>query len=273
MTDGGFQQVSFVNSINTVKGGTHVTHVSEQLVEVILKTVKGKNRGGIDIKPNHVRNHLWVFINCLIENPAFDSQTKETLTTKQTKFGSVCELPEAMVKKVMKSGVVELILDWVRAKQNVDMRKALKGGPKNAVRILGVPKLEDANDAGTKNSEDCTLILTEGDSAKALAVAGLSVVGRDKYGVFPLRGKVLNVRDANYKQVTGNAKIQNLMKIMGLDMKREYSSQKGLRYGSIMIMTDQGYDGSHIKGLLINLIQHWWPTLFQLDGFLKEFVT
>ena len=69
----------------------------------------------------------------------------------------------------------------------------------------GVPKLDDANDAGTKHSLDCTLILTEGDSAKTLAVSGLSVVGRDKYGVFPLRGKLLNVRDASHKQVGGSS--------------------------------------------------------------------
>lgn len=68
-------------------------------------------------------------------------------------------------------------------------------------KLKGIPKLDDANDAGTKNSKDCTLILTEGDSAKTLAVAGLGVVGRDKYGVFPLRGKLLNVREATHKQV------------------------------------------------------------------------
>ena len=62
-------------------------------------------------------------------------------------------------------------------------------------------KLEDANDAGSKNSLDCTLILTEGDSAKTLAVSGLGIVGRDRYGVFPLRGKLLNVREASHKQV------------------------------------------------------------------------
>lgn len=67
--------------------------------------------------------------------------------------------------------------------------------------MKGIPKLDDANDAGTRNSRDCTLILTEGDSAKSLAVAGLGVVGRDKYGVFPLKGKVLNVREATHKQV------------------------------------------------------------------------
>eukprot|EP00930_Biecheleria_cincta_P009214 TRINITY_DN11090_c0_g1_i1.p1 TRINITY_DN11090_c0_g1~~TRINITY_DN11090_c0_g1_i1.p1 ORF type:complete len:1408 (+),score=413.95 TRINITY_DN11090_c0_g1_i1:74-4297(+) len=273
ISDGSFQQVSFVNSINTIKGGTHVTHVTDQLIEAILKVVKSKNRGGIEIKPQHVKNHLFVFVNSLIENPAFDSQTKESLTSKQSKFGSTCDLPDAMIKKVMKSGVVDMILDWAKAKQKVDMGRQLKGGTKNQTRVSGVPKLEDANDAGGKNAHECTLILTEGDSAKSLAVAGLSVVGRDKYGVFPLKGKVLNVRDANFKQVTGNTEIQNLLKIMGLDIKREYEHVRGLRYGSIMLMTDQDHDGSHIKGLLINLVQHWWPSLTRMDGFLKEFVT
>eukprot|EP00931_Biecheleriopsis_adriatica_P084090 TRINITY_DN5779_c0_g1_i2.p1 TRINITY_DN5779_c0_g1~~TRINITY_DN5779_c0_g1_i2.p1 ORF type:complete len:1439 (-),score=388.65 TRINITY_DN5779_c0_g1_i2:164-4435(-) len=272
LSDGNFNQVSFVNSINTIKGGTHVAHVSDQVVEAVLKVVKGKNRGGIDIKPAHVRQHLWVFINCLIENPAFDSQTKESLTTKQSKFGSSCELSEKIIKQVMKSGIVETILDWVRAKQKVDMSKQLRAG-KNTGRVHGIPKLEDANDAGGRNSQDCTLILTEGDSAKSLAVAGLSVVGRDKFGVFPLKGKVLNVRDANFKQVTGNAEISNLLQIIGLDLKRQYDTTAGLRYGSIMLMTDQDHDGSHIKGLLINLVHYWWPSLAKMNGFLKEFIT
>lgn len=273
ISDNGFQQCSFVNSINSIKGGTHVAHITDQLVEAILKVVKSKNKGGIEIKPQHVKNHLFVFVNALIENPAFDSQTKEALTTKQSKFGSTCELPEKLLKQVLKSGVVDAVLDWARAKQKVDMGRQLKGGTKNLLRVTGIPKLEDANDAGGKDSQGCTLILTEGDSAKALAVAGLSIVGRDRYGVFPLKGKVLNVRDANFKQVTENKEIQALLKIVGLDIKREYDSTKGLRYGSISLMTDQDHDGSHIKGLLINLVHHWWPGLLQLDGFLKEFVT
>jgi DNA topoisomerase-2 len=271
--DGSFTQCSYVNSICTIKGGTHVAHVTDQLVEAIAKVVKSKNRGGIEIKPNHIKGHLWIFVNALIENPAFDSQTKETLTTKQSKFGSTCDMSDALMKKVLKSGIVETILEWAKQKQKVDIAKHLRGGTKNTTRVLGIPKLEDANDAGTKSGHECTLILTEGDSAKSLAVAGLSIVGRDKYGVFPLRGKLLNVRDANFKQVTQNAEIQNLLKIVGLDLKCEYNSTKQLRYGAIMIMTDQDYDGSHIKGLLLNLVHHWWPSLFQMDGFLKEFVT
>lgn len=91
--------------------------------------------------------------------------------------------------------------------------------------MLGVPKLEDANDAGklfshilplwliafhylgTRNGEHCTLIITEGDSAKALAMSGIEVVGRDRYGVFPLKGKMLNVRDSNSKTITDNVEI------------------------------------------------------------------
>ncbi|OLP86475.1 DNA topoisomerase 2-beta [Symbiodinium microadriaticum] len=278
LTETGFHQVSFVNSICTIRGGTHVTHVSDQVVEAILEKVrlqsKEKMKGGVDVRPHHVKNHLWIFIKCLVENPAFDSQTKETLMTKQSKFGSRCELSEKFLSEVATCGVVDLILMAAMAKSKVDLGKKLKANTSRVARLTGVPKLEDANDAGGKLSSECTLILTEGDSAKALAVAGLSVIGRDRWGVFPLRGKVLNVRDATLKQMMANEEIQNLIKIIGLDLNREYDSElKGLRYGSIMIMADQDSDGSHIKGLLINLIHAWWPSLARLPGFLKEFFT
>ena len=107
-------------------------------------------------------------------------------------------------------------------------------------RILGITKLADANNAGTKqHAENCTLILTEGDSAKALAIAGLGVVGRDNFGVFPLRGKLLNVRDAKHDQIMKNEELQNIKKIMGLQHNKEYSNIASLRYGRLMIMTDQ----------------------------------
>lgn len=105
--------------------------------------------------------------------------------------------------------------------------------------ITGLVKLEDANNAGTKNGSKCTLILTEGDSAKALAVSGLSVVGRDNYGVFPLRGKLLNVREATGKALLENAEIQAIKQIMGLQQGKVYQNTDSLRYGSLMIMADQ----------------------------------
>ena len=112
------------------------------------------------------------------------------------------------------------------------------------------------------------MILTEGDSAKATAVAGLGVVGRDAFGVFPLRGKLLNVRTGTPAMVSGNAEIQNVCRILGLNiplamLDKDFKLadrdpndfkeatievlRKKMRYGSVTIMTDQDYDGSHIK--------------------------
>lgn len=117
------------------------------------------------------------------------------------------------------------------------------------------------------------MILTEGDSAKTTATSGVAVVGRDHYGLFPLRGKLLNVREATHKQIIENQELKYLTQILGLQHGKDYSSTKGLRYGHIMIMTDQDVDGSHIKGLLINFIHHFWPSLLKVPGFLTEFIT
>jgi DNA topoisomerase-2 len=125
--------------------------------------------------------------------------------------------------------------------------------------------LDDANWAGTRKSEEAILILTEGDSAKSMAISGLSVVGRDKYGVFPLKGKVMNVKDASKEMIMKNAEITNIKKILGLETGKDYKDTKSLRYGKIMIMTDQDHDGSHIKGLVLNIFQSMWPSLLKLN--------
>ncbi|TPX41187.1 hypothetical protein SeMB42_g05685 [Synchytrium endobioticum] len=268
LSDGQFQQVSFVNNICTSKGGFHVNHVVDQIIKEIAETVEKKSKS--KIKPQQIKNHLWIFVNCLIENPSFDSQTKENMTARVATFGSKCVLSENFMKKMLKSGIVDNIMTFAKAKQNLQLKKT--DGHKTS-RISGIPKLDDANNAGTKNGRNCTLILTEGDSAKALAVSGLSVIGRDSYGVFPLRGKLLNVRDATHKQLMDNAEISSLKKILGLQHNKEYKTVDGLRYGHLMLMTDQDHDGSHIKGLLINFLDHHWPSLLKIPGFLLEFIT
>ncbi|XP_051850514.1 DNA topoisomerase 2-alpha [Antechinus flavipes] len=273
MSEKGFQQISFVNSIATSKGGRHVDYVADQIISRLIDVVKKKNKGGVAVKAHQVKNHMWIFVNALIENPTFDSQTKENMTLQAKSFGSKCELSEKFIKAAIGCGIVESILNWVKFKAQVQLNKKCSAVKHN--RIKGIPKLDDANDAGSKNSTDCTLILTEGDSAKTLAVSGLGVVGRDKYGVFPLRGKILNVREASHKQIMENAEINNIIKIVGLQYKKNYEdadSLKSLRYGKIMIMTDQDQDGSHIKGLLINFIHHNWPSLLR-HCFLEEFIT
>lgn len=272
LSDRGFQQVSFVNSIATTKGGRHVDYVTDMIVKQMIEVLKKKNKGGVQIKPFQVKNHMWVFVNCLIVNPTFDSQTKENMTLQAKSFGSKCALSEKFITSVSKSGIVESVLSWAKFKAQNQLDKT---SGKKMSKLKGIPKLEDANEAGTKTAHKCTLILTEGDSAKSLAVSGLGVIGRDHYGVFPLRGKLLNVREATHKQILENAEINNLIKIIGLQYKKKYTSEdelKSLRYGKVMIMTDQDQDGSHIKGLIINFIHHNWPDLLKLN-FLEEFIT
>ena len=176
-----FQQISFVNSIATTKGGGHVNYMADQVAKKLQAVVKKKNKGGGEIKPAQIKNHLAIFVNCLVENPTFDSQTKENMTVRPSTFSKV-KLSDKFLKAVEKSGVVDSVLSYAKYRQNQALKR--KGGTKKT-KLTGITKLDDANDAGTVRSRDCTLILTEGDSAKSLAVSGLSVVGRDCYGVFP----------------------------------------------------------------------------------------
>lgn len=269
ISDGTFQQVSFVNSISTTKGGTHVNYIADQITARLMGVVKKKNKGQ-EVKQHQIKGHLAVYVNALIVNPAFDSQTKENLTTKHQAFGSTCVVSDKLLRQIEKSGIVDNILSWAKFKQNAELKK--KSGSKRS-KLTGITKLDDANFAGTTKSKDCTLILTEGDSAKALAISGLGVVGRDYYGVFPLKGKLLNVREAAHAQMMKNEEVQNIVKILGLSFGRVYDDISTLRYGHLMIMTDQDHDGSHIKGLLINFIHHFWPSLLKIDGFLQQFIT
>jgi len=269
-----FEQISFVNSICTSKGGQHCNFIADQISKSLAGNTKIKKagKGGKEIKPAQIKNQLCVFVNCLIENPAFDSQTKENLTTRSKDFGSKPKLSEAFFKKVGKSAIVEAIV----AMSNFKANQALKNtGGKKKLKLTGISKLDDANHAGGAKSPDCTLILTEGDSAKSLAMSGLSVIGRDYYGVFPLKGKLLNVRDNGERIVVKNEEIKNIVEIMGLKFGTKYDADniKTLRYGHLMIMADQDFDGSHIKGLVINFIHRFWPELLDVKGFLQQFIT
>ena len=269
VSDGSFQQVSFVNSIATSSGGSHVNFIADQICDKLEEIVNKKNKGGYKLKKAQIRNHIFLFVNCLIVNPAFTSQTKEQLTTKPSAFGSKPQVSEKFLKDIAKTEAVNNIIHF--AQQKAD--KVLSKSDGNRRQRMNNSKLTDANKAGTKDGYKCTLILTEGDSASGLALAGRAVVNPDYFGVFPLRGKLLNVRDASLDQISKNQEIQNIKKFMGLQHKKDYQDTKSLRYGHLMIMTDQDHDGSHIKGLLINFLQVQFPSLLKLPGFLMEFIT
>jgi len=289
---GSFEAVSFVNGMVTTRGGTHVNAIVQQITKRIQEKVEKIDAElGQLVSQGLIRRHLFVSVDALIENPTFDSQMKEYLTSSPSNFGSSYTLPEKFLAKILQDqedggpGIVEEILRVAEGRQQASLLKVV-GGKKTRRQLLSIPKLEDAHQAGTNSGWDCTLILTEGDSAKALAVAGFEVIGRERYGVFPLRGKFLNVREASVAQLAQNEEVKALCSIMGMDFDKEYDTvaeRQELRYGHVMLMTDQDtgawlmrltevdpvfahflfvfLDGSHIKGLIINFFRHFWPKL------------
>ena len=266
--DSSFEQVSFVNGISTTKGGTHVDHVASVVSAGVIAELSKK----IQLKPQQVKNAFWIFVRATLENPTFSSQVKSECTSKVTEFGSKFQPPsKAYYKNVLKTGIQEELMLLSKFKEMKMLAKSDASNVRKS-KITGIPKLDDANKAGTQQSGKCTLILTEGDSAKTLAVAGLSVVGRDHYGVFPLRGKCKNVRDAPVSALTANKEFADLKKILGLQQGKVYTSVNDLRYARLMIMTDADADGSHIKGLILNMIHAFWPSLLDI-GFIVSLVT
>ena len=262
-----FTQVSFVNGVYTSKGGKHVEYILNQIVKKISEHIKKKKK--ITVKPMTIKEQLMIFVNCVIENPSFDSQTKDYMNTPVSRFGSKCEVSDKVINKLIKLGVVDSAISLTEIK---DKKSAKKTDGRKTRNIRGIPKLIDANKAGTVKSQDCTLILCEGDSAKAGIVSGLSKEDRNIFGVFPLKGKLMNTLDASQKKINDNAEITNIKKILGLETNKSYSEleirKKSLRYGKVLIMTDQDLDGAHIKGLCINMFQSQWKDLVKVPNFI-----
>jgi DNA topoisomerase-2 len=265
--------ISFVNGIYTNRGGKHVDYIMDLLTDKLKKYV------GPEFTKKLLYDYVTLCLRCNIVNPTFNSQTKEELNTIISKFGtlgadSTCIISDSFWQEVKASGLIEQLKTLVSL-TNQNILSKIKGS--KVSRIKNIPKLDDANFAGTKKSNECTLILTEGDSAKATAISGISAIpnGRNYYGVYPLRGKLLNVREASTSQIANNNEITELKKIMALKPGTTYSKDNinELRYGSIMIMTDADEDGSHIKGLIINFIDYFFPSLLEIPDFLKILVT
>jgi len=262
-----FIQVSFVNGIHTAKGGKHVEYILNQITRKLVEFIEKKKK--IKVNANNIKEQLILFLRCDIENPAFDSQTKDFMSTPSSKFGSKCEVTDKFIEKVAKMGVMDTAVQLSEIKDN---KAAKKSDGVKSKTVRGIPKLTDANWAGTEKSKDCIIIFCEGDSAKAGIISGLSSDDRNSIGVYPMKGKILNVRGENIKKISENKEITEIKKILGLESGKKYESMddvyKHLRYGKILFMTDQDLDGSHIKGLGINLFQSEWPSLANIPGFI-----
>lgn len=262
-----FEQISIINGISTYDGGTHVNFITGQIVTAITELLQKKYKKG-KINPNDIKRNLFLFLNCKIPNPAFTSQTKETLITKIV--GDIAKdviVSDSFIKKIMNSDILQNIINYIEAKELAQLKKENKKNSK-----VKIKKLDDANKAGTDESSKCLLHIAEGDSASSMLIAGFSEVSRDYFGVIALKGKPLNVRNANLTQIKDNEEIKNIIMALGLEYGKKYEDLSELRYGKVVFTTDQDVDGFHIKGLLINLISNYWPELLKLD-FIYEFIT
>ena len=263
-----FIQVSFVNGICTFKGGKHVEYITGQITRKLCDYIEKKKK--IKVNANSIKEQLILFLRCDVENPSFDSQTKDFMNTPSVKFGSSCSVSDAFIEKVAKMGVMDLACSLTEAKEN-KLAKKTDGSKTKTIR--GINNFIDANLSGTVQSKDCVLILCEGLSAMSGIVSGLSSDDRNTIGIYPLKGKLLNVRGEQIKKIAENKEITDIKKILGLETGREYKSiqdvNQHLRYGKIMYMTDQDLDGSHIKGLCINLFHSEWASLIKIPGFLS----
>lgn len=262
-----FSQVSFVNGIHTGKGGKHVDYIVGQITRKLVAFIEKKKK--VTVNASAIKEQIIVFVRCDVVNPAFDSQTKDYMNTPSAKFGSTCNVDDKIIEKIAKLGIMDIACAISQIK---DTKAAKKTDGVKTKNIRGIPKLIDANWAGTPKSSECMLILCEGDSAKAGIVSGLSSEDRNMIGVYPMKGKIMNVRGETKKKISENTEIADMKKILGLESGRVYSDiddvKRSLRYGKILFMTDQDLDGSHIKGLCLNLFQTEWASLSQMPQFI-----
>lgn len=256
-TDDEFKHISFVNGVDTYNGGTHVDYVANQITNALREYIKKKHK--IDVKPNNIRQQLLLFINAKINAPIFTSQTKEFMSSDVKDFGTEYKVSDKFINKLIKSEVVQKILDWAesqqRQKELAELRKLNKQTQKNNA-LKRIVKFDDAT---SKKREECVLCLTEGDSASKTI---LSARDPKTVGVFPLRGKPLNVRDVEIKRLSSNDEFANIMAIIGLKLGHNVK-ESDLRFGKIILAADYDPDGNHICGLIINMFQQFWPELLK----------
>ena len=247
---------SYVNYICTQDGGTHVNYIVSQLSNAI----KSKSNASI-------KDKLFICMSTIVENPKFTSQAKDALSTTQKELTNLCVLPKKFLNDFVKNTpIIDILEGKAIAKSNRETRN------KN---IASIPKAKDAVYAGTSKRAETRLILTEGDSALTTAVRGVEHIkgGINYFGMFPLRGKSLNVRQNPRDKYLQNEELNNIKVLLGLEDGKTYTDVKQLRYGGVILMTDADTDGAHIKSLIINFFDVKFPSLLKIDGFIREFIT
>lgn len=252
--------ISFVNGICTTDGGIHVDTFSNALYKPILEKINKKD-GTLTLRD--VKNHFTLFVNSTLDKPAFTSQEKTKLSYPAP---SLAEIPSKVLNAMMKWPVIDDIRATLKEKDLGTLKKVEK--KRGYKKIDG---LDPANHAGSKYSSECGLILCEGLSAKTFAVLGIDVgafgkKGRDWWGILPLRGKVLNARNASAQTLSKNKEIVDLIQTLNIRSGVDYTDDKNfnsLDYGFVLILTDQDVDGNHIASLIMNFFHAVFPSILK----------
>lgn len=263
------QIISFVNGMNTTKGGVHVEAFLDKIIVAIVEKVNSKEKKTKKINKSDVKPHLSIFLSCSISKPEFDNQSKETLQKPKPKIPKDSNLEEEG-KKMLKWEIFDRLKATLNSKNYKDVSKT--DGKKKM--FISHVNLEDARYAGSARSNECILFLCEGISASTFVLKGTGDK-RDIYGVFPLKGKPLNVTKSSNYRIYNNTEIQALKTIIGLKQSVDYSKDENrntLRYNHICIAADADVDGTHIRWLLHNLFYEQYNDLIR-GGFVKVLLT
>lgn len=264
--DDTFKQISFVNGINTYEGGTHVDYIVNQVTNSVRDYIKKKHK--IDVKPNNIKQQMFIFVKCSVNAPVFNSQTKETLVSDAKTFDKEYKLANAFLTKIVSSKVVENVIAWAEGEQRKQELAELKKINNQAQKKNAIKKIAKFDDATSKDRSITMCTFTEGDSAcKPI----LSARNPKTTGVFPLKGKLLNVRDVSVKKIAANDEIQNILTILGLKLGHPVDYNE-LRFSKIVCCADMDPDGFHIFGLFLNLFNEFWPELLE-KGYLYRLQT
>lgn len=252
LSENGFQQVSFANSTDTYDGGTHVDYIMNQIISELRAFFTKKHK--VDIKPSELKQHMFLFLDSTVINPSFSSQTKEKLITEVKDFGSTFEVPNKLIQSILKSEIVNSILDWIQQKKNAEENKLQRDLNKK----LGKIKVEKLIDAKGKDRWKYSIGLFEGDSAIS---AFRKYRDPQTMGAFALKGKFVNVSEMTNQKLVQNDEVVNLMAAVGLKLGQTIDL-KSLRYGRILFYVDADVDGNSIAGLLLNFFYKYWPDMF-----------
>lgn len=252
-SDTEFQQMSFVNGAYTSRGGTHVDYATNKIIEHIRAFLKKKHK--LEVKPIDIKSRMFLLLSIRMSNPQFDSQTKERLMSANN-FKSLIDelLTEKFLNTILKNDeiilpIVETYKLKMQAKENIDLKKLNQQTKKTRIE-----KYYPAT------KEKKYLVLTEGDSA---CNGLMSILGRDRYSYFPLRGKPLNVLEAKIDKIKINEEIKNIVKILNLRLDKDI--QDDLTYENVLFASDQDLDGMAIRGLLLAFFYKFAPSLLKAN--------